>query len=120
MPLVGPPGAPRNALPLYAQSTQRDALVDFYVIADIGGLTDDDPGAVIDEEPRSDARARVNVDPRLAMRVLGDDARDHRHVLLVQNVGDAVRGDGADARVRKDDLLDAGRGGIALVRRQDV
>ena len=42
---------------------KRDALVDRHVVADLGGLADDDE-AVVDEEVAPDPRAGVDVDRR--------------------------------------------------------
>ena len=42
---------------------QRDALVDRAVVADLGGLADDDTHAVIDEEAATNGGARVNLNP---------------------------------------------------------
>ena len=47
-----------------AQRPQRHALVQLHVAADVAGLTDDDAGAVVDEEARADAGPRVDVDAR--------------------------------------------------------
>ena len=48
-------GRPRRA-------AEGDAVVERHVLADLGGLADDDAGAVIDEEPPSDAGAGMNID----------------------------------------------------------
>lgn len=44
------------------QSAQRNALVDLHVVADRGGLADDDAGCMVDEEVLADRRAGVDVD----------------------------------------------------------
>ena len=41
-------------------------------------VADHDTRAVVDEEARADARARMNVDTRFRMRLLGDDPREQR------------------------------------------
>ena len=45
---------------LVAGASKRDALVERAIIADDGGLTDDDAHGVVDEEPTADLGARVN------------------------------------------------------------
>ena len=52
----------------------------------------------------ADLGARVDVDAAEAVGVLGDDARDHRHLEAVQLVGDAVRRDGEHPGVAEDRL----------------
>jgi hypothetical protein len=47
---------------------QSDALIKRDVVADLRGLADHDPGAMVDKEPPPDGRAGVNFDP-------GDHAR---------------------------------------------
>ena len=53
---------------------EGDGLVDTHIVADDRGLADHDAGAVIDEETRSDAGARMNVDSGPRMRDLRDQA----------------------------------------------
>ena len=64
--------------------------------------------------------AGVDVDAGLRVRPLGDHAGDQRHPQPVQRVGDAVRRHRAQPRVAEDDLVQAGGGGVALIRRLHV
>ena len=102
------------------QSAQRNALIDLHVVADIGGLADNDAGGVVDEEVLADLRAGVDVDAGAAVGVLGHDARDERHVLHVQLVRDAVHEDGEEARIAEDDLFLALGGRVAVEGRLHV
>ena len=45
-------------------SAQCDSLVEGHIITDDGGLSDDDPGRMVDEEPLSDGGSGVNVTSR--------------------------------------------------------
>ena len=55
-----------------ACSAQGDALIDRAVVADLGGLADDDADAMIDEQAAADLRAGMDVDRR-------QDAPEMRH-----------------------------------------
>ncbi len=94
---------------------QGHTLIDANPVADDRGLADHHTGAVIDEDPLADSRARVNVDTGLAVGVLGDDARDQRHVGAIEDVGDAVAGEGEDPRVAEDGFRWARGRRVALV-----
>src|SRR5690606_3514711 len=96
------------------QRAQGDALVYFIVTSYVRCLPDHDAGTVVDTEELTDRGARMNVDARLAMRVLGDDPRDVRHLQFEEDVGDPVRGDGVEARICPDDLVLRRRRRIAL------
>ena len=97
------------------QRAQRDALVELHVVADDGGLADDDTGAVVDDHGVPERRAGVDVDARPFVGPLGQHARQDRHAEFVEAVGDAVDGDGLEAGVRQDHLVNAfGRGVAAL------
>src|SRR3954469_23811615 len=45
-----------------AAAPERDVVVEHHVVADLGGLADDDAHAVVDEEPPADGRAGVDLD----------------------------------------------------------
>ena len=99
-----------------AERAERDALVDLDAIADLGRLADDDAGAVVDEEAAADRGAGVDVDAGLAVRELGHHARDERHAELVELVRDPEDGDGREARVAEDDLVEVLGGRVAVER----
>ena len=50
-----------------AECTESNALVDFYILADIARLANHDARAVVDEEVVTDRCARVNVDAGAAV-----------------------------------------------------
>ena len=102
------------------QRAQRHALIQLDVAADDRRLADDDAGAVVDEEPRADLGAGVDIDTGAAVGVLRHDAGDHGNLPQVQLVGDAVDEDGEQAGVGEDDLLPVGGGGVAVKRGLDV
>jgi hypothetical protein len=59
---------------LPGRAAERDAVIQRAVVADLGGLTDDDAHAVIDEEPPPDARGRMDLDP-VSQRAIEDSSR---------------------------------------------
>jgi hypothetical protein len=63
--------------------------------------------AVIDEEAATDLRARMDVDARQRMRVLGDDARDDRQIEPVERVRETMVNDGSDAGIAEKNLIEA-------------
>jgi hypothetical protein len=107
-------------LALDRKRAQGDALVDAHGIADVRGLADDDAGAVVDEERRSDGGAGVDIDPGAAMRVLGHHARQKLAALAQQAIGGAEDGNRIQPRVAGDDLVGTGGGGIGLEGDLDI
>ena len=102
------------------QRAERHALVELDMVADLGGLADDDAGAVIDEEVLADLGTRADVDAGAGVRELSHDARDDRHLLLVEHVCDTVHVDGVETGIREDDLLLGAGRGIAVEQRLHV
>ena len=102
------------------ERTQRDALIDLGVFADIRRFANHHTRAVVDEEIPSQLRARMDVNPRDAVRVFGHDARDQRDAEFVKFVRDPVDHGRIDAGIGGDHLVPAERGGIALERGLDV
>ncbi|CAA7402854.1 unnamed protein product [Spirodela intermedia] len=45
-----------------SRPAERDVMENGHVVADDGGLADDDPGGVVEEDPLADPRRRVDVD----------------------------------------------------------
>ena len=102
------------------QGAQRHTLVELDVLADVARLADHHPRAVVDEEPRTDPRPRMDVDARLRVGVLGHHPRDVRDPEGQELVGDPVDGDRLQARVAEDDLVVAPGGRVATVGGVDV
>ena len=97
------------------QRAQGDALVELHIVADDGGLADDDAGAVVDEEVSADLRPGVDVDAGAAVGVFRHDPGDKGHLQLVEHVGQAVDGDGVKAGIGDDHLRLVGGGGVTVV-----
>ena len=90
----------------HAQRAERHALVELHAVAEHGGLADDDAGAMVDGERLADCAAGVDVDARLPVGELAQQARHQRHLAALQLMRQPVHGDGAEARVGEDDLVD--------------
>jgi hypothetical protein len=104
----------------HAGRPQGDALVELHAIPDHRRFPHHHAGAVIDAEGGADTGARVNVDPRFAVRQFTDEAGHQRHAQLMQRMRNAVRAHGPEAGIREDHLVAAGGGGIALIVRPGV
>src|ERR1039457_1586666 len=88
--------------------------------ADGGRFSDDDAGAVVDEEMRADARAGMDVHARALMGEFRDHPRQERDAEVVEHVGEALERDAEDAWISQDDLLIVARGWVSLVSRLHV
>lgn len=103
-----------------AQGAERHTLVELAAFADNGGFTDNNTGAVVDEEAGADGRSGMNVDAGAAVGVFGHDARHERDLKVPKDVGHAMGGDGNSGRIAEDNLIGVGGGRVALVTRQDI
>lgn len=99
---------------LEALRAKGHSLVERDVAADDGGLADDNSRAVVDTEVVADGGAGMDVDARLRVGKLGDDAWKDRDGELVKLVGDAVVGYGVDHGVAEDDLTIVVGGGVVV------
>ena len=88
-------------------------MIDGAVVADLGGLADDDAGAVVDEEVLADGGAGVDVDAGETVGVLGHDARDEGHLQQVQLMCQAVDHDGVETGVGEDNFVGVERCRVA-------
>ena len=77
-----------------AARAQRNPLVELYMAANDAGLADDNARAVVDEEPRANRRAWMNVDACPRVRVFAHGARNQRDLPLVQDMRKTVHGNG--------------------------
>jgi hypothetical protein len=84
--------------------TERNTLIELHIIADHGRFTDYDTCAVVDEEILSNHSASVDIDTCFAMRVFRHDARNHRDILLIQDMRDTVYENGEKSGIRNDNL----------------
>ena len=85
------------------------------MLADDARFADDHARAVIDEEIPADRRAGMDIDARVAMRVLGHHARQERHLQRVQTMRQPVNADRLEGGIGQHDLLAAARGGVAVI-----
>ncbi len=97
------------------ERTQRHALIDLDVIADLGGFTDDHTGPVIDKKPVTDGGAGMNIDAGPQMCPFGHHARHQGHLQPMNLMTDSMDGHRIDERVTKNDLLHAAGSGIAVI-----
>ena len=74
-------------------------------MANYSGLSNNDPGSVIDKKELSNLSARMDIDPGLGVGKLRDHARQERDSLRVQLMGHAVNHDGKDTRIAEDNLV---------------
>ena len=103
-----------------ARTAQGHALIQSAVVPDLGGLADDYPHTVVDEQPLADGVTGVDLNARLMPRPLADGAGGEVMLRQVELVGHAVGQDGVDTRVQKQDLQITAGGGVALAHRLDI
>ena len=85
--------------------SQRDTLIEFDILANHGGFSNDDSRSVIDKKVMSNLSTRMDIDSGLRVGNFRDHARQERDPLLLQFVGHPINHDGKDARVTKDHLV---------------
>ncbi len=103
-----------------AGTAERDALINRAVVSDLGGLSDHDARAVVDEQSFSDGRTGVDLDARQKFGDLADRARGQNEALSFKEVREPVRRDRVEARIEKGDLEIALGGGVAQTDLLDV
>ena len=96
-----------------AGAAECHAVIDEAVVADLGGLADDDAHAVVNDEAASDLRAGVDLDAGAVTSYLRYEAREEHMVMLIAPVGAAVVAHGLHAGVKQQHLDGAFRGGVA-------
>jgi hypothetical protein len=107
-------------VPLQARASQRDALVQQHVVADLGGLADHHTHAVVDHDPAADRGAGVYLDARQPAAQVRDEPGEQVEARPVQPVGDPVDPERLQPRVAEHDLGRRPRGGVTLEDRRDV
>ncbi len=105
---------------LKALRAEGNALIYLDVVADGGGLADNDTRAVINEEILADCRACVDINAGLLVGVLCHNSRQIGYAEAVELVSYAVNRDGDEAGIGEDDLLGTPGGRVALVDRLNV
>ena len=99
---------------------ERHPLVELDALANHRGLTDHHTGGVVDEERLPDRSTRVDVHTGFLMDVFGHQARQQRHIHLVQRVGHPMDHDRQNARVGEHRLVRVARRRIAVVGRLHI
>src|SRR5262245_28827586 len=84
------------------RASKCDAVVERAVVGDLGGLSDDDAHAVVDEEAPADGGARMDLDAREPARQMGREPRKPLEARLPQAVGESVEQHGVETRVASD------------------
>jgi len=92
---------------------ERDRLVDPHIVTDDRGLADDDAGAVINEEARSDRGPRMDIDAGPGMRNLRHQPGEQPRVQAMQDMGEAVMDDGDHAGIADQDFRKIARSRVA-------
>ena len=95
-------------------------LIQFDPATDGAGLADDDAGAVVDEERRTDRRSGMDVDAGPAVGQLRHHPGDDGHLQDVQAVGDAIDDDRPEGGIAQNDFIRADRRGVSFVGGLDV
>src|SRR5215207_160048 len=105
---------------LQAGPAQGDAVIDRYMVADLGRFPDHHTHAVIDKKVPANARARVDLDPGDAAHDLREPAGEQFESALPQAVREPVRPDGMQTRIAKQHLERVARGRVAVQHRLDI
>src|SRR6185437_12863015 len=96
------------------------ALIDQDIVANLGGLADDDAHPMINEKTAADSRARMDFDPGEEARDFADNPAEELELVAPAPMGKAMEPDSMKAGVGKDDFERVARGGIVLERRLDI
>ncbi len=96
-----------------AECPERDALIEFDVLADFARLADHHTGSVIDEEVITNRCTGVDVDARLLMGPLGHHSRNEGDVEFDEFVSDPVNRDGFETGIAEHDFVGRLAGRVA-------
>ena len=91
-----------------------NALINFYIVADLGGFADHDAGTVVDEKVSANGCAGVDINAGFAVGVLGHNTGNKGDLHLVQHMGIAIHKNGIQAGIRENHFLPAVGSGVAL------
>ena len=105
---------------MLAGAAERHALVERAVVADLGGLTDDDAAAVVDHQSLADFGAGVDLDAGEKLCALADGARTDLVPVRIERMGGAVQQHGVQSRVEQEHLKVARCGGVAVAEGGNV
>src|ERR1700676_409803 len=99
---------------LFASSSQRHPLVKRDIIADDGGLADDRPHAVVNEETVSYFCSGMDLNASEQPRELRIKPRQKAHVVTPQPVAQVMRPDRLQSRIAGENLKIGASGGVRL------
>jgi hypothetical protein len=102
------------------EGSQRDAVIERDAAPDGGCFSDDHTRAVIDEKRFANGSAGVNVDAGMTVRGFRHHARDVGDFQTIEPMRQALHGNGLDARIAEQHLLQTRGGGVAAVGGVDV
>ena len=94
-------------------AAQGHALIKRAIVADFGGLADDDAHAVIDKQPPADVSAGMNFDPGKEPPEMRYEASGEQPAVPPQPMADAVKQQRVKPRVAQHDLEPRAGGGVA-------
>ena len=103
-----------------ARAAQGDPLVDRAAVADLGGLADNDPHAVVDQDSLADLRAGVYLDAGQKPGKLAEKARRQIGLVLIEPVRGAVHHDGVQTARKQQHLKAVARRRIAFPDGPDI
>ena len=89
-------------------------MIERAVIADLGGLADHHPHAVIDHHPPADPGSGMDLDAGEEAAEMGDEATEESRVVQPQPARRAMKQDGVQPRIAEQDFGRGAGGGIAL------
>ena len=98
-----------------AERAERDALVQFDMVADLASLADHHARAVIDKKMISDRGTGMNVDAGSLMCPFGHHPRNKGDSKSVQFVGQAIDRDRLESRITENDLVQVLAGWIPVI-----
>ena len=92
---------------LVSGSAQSHVLINQNVVANLGGLSDHDAHAVVDEKPAADRRAGMDLNAGEKARYLRNHSRQQRYIRVVEPVRETMQQDRVKSRIAKENLEDA-------------
>ena len=100
--------------------TQRHTLIERHVRPNDGRLADDHTRAVVYSKVLANLCPGVNVDAGARVGLLGDDARQHRHLHQVQHMSQTIVSHSVDDGIAVDDLTIISRCRVIVKHRLHV
>ncbi len=88
-----------------AECAQGYTLVELYLVADKGGLPNDNTSSVVYEKGFADGGTWVDVYARASMDIFAHNAGDDGNAIYMELVGDAIHGNSLDSGIGQDDFF---------------